>query len=239
METNRGKTSDLKLLPWILFSKSLSVSGDQAHKINQEPVVRVQIWIVLGCWRDCGASDVALLCQGWFGLWWKKRWVCVTFWGVRVCVHGMHKCPLPWCCCTGGVARYPPWAAGSQVWVPGGPVGSVHSCHRAEMQGSFVPLSPAGVPGDSCSTLSIIKRKLWANPCATTWLGKQRAKIPVPALSWWGGAQASLSSLRFIIFQQNFLSHLSVFLQLKQFLLPNFQHLEFSFSLLKKKKKNS
>lgn len=150
-------------------------------------------------------------------LWWKKRWVCVSFWDVLICVHGMHR----WSCQEPGLGAH-------------SSCGSIHSCHRAELQGRIVPLSAAGLPGDSCSNLSIIKRKLKTNSCATTWLGTQGAKIP--ALSWWGGAWALLSSLRFIIFQQNFLSHLSVFLQLKQFLLPNFQHLEFGFSLLKKKK---
>lgn len=58
------------------------------------------------------------------------------------------------------------------------------STSRAKLRVRFVPLSAAGVPGVSYSTLSIIKRKLRANPCATTWLGTQSTKIPVPALSW-------------------------------------------------------
>lgn len=44
----------------------------------------------------------------------------------------------------------------------------------------FIPLSAAGVPRDSCSTLSFIKRKPRANPCATTWLGK-KVQNPSPS----------------------------------------------------------
>lgn len=74
----------------------------------------------------------------------------------------------------------------AQVELPGathGQQGLVARRSRAELQGRFVPLSAAGVPGDSCSSLSIVKRKLRANPCATAWLGTQSVQIPVPALS--------------------------------------------------------
>lgn len=74
-------------------------------------------------------------------------------------------------------------------------------------------------------------------------MGSWAAPVLLPALAWGGeevlgeGACASLQGIQIVRFQQNFWSHLSVFLQLKLFFLPNFQHLEFSFGLLKKKKK--
>lgn len=127
-----------------------------------------------------------------------------------------------------GARRHDVGAGGSR-WAP------VTAATASEMQRTWVPLPAEGVPRDFCAGMSLIKRKLQATFCAATWFGTERGKNLVPACSWGGGARASLSSRRIIIFQQNFLSHLSVFLQLKQFLLPNFQHLEFGFSLLKKK----
>lgn len=52
--------------------------------------MQVQIWIVFGCCRDRGASDVALLCQG--DLVEEKVGSCV-FLGCAVCIHGIHECP--------------------------------------------------------------------------------------------------------------------------------------------------
>lgn len=92
-------------------------------------------------------------------------------------------------------------------------------------------------PGISAPVCPLLKENSGQTPVPLPGLACGGEKIlshPVPGGG--GDAWASLSSLRIIIFQQNFLSHLSMFLQLKPFLLPNFQHLEFGFSLLKKKK---
>lgn len=149
----------------------------------------------------------------------RKWWV--ALWDVLANVCCIHKSPLPWCYCRGRVAGYPGMGIG-------GSSGLCSQLPQYQKRRGCVFF---------CTSLSLINRKLWANPCAATWFGVQQGKNPVPACSRGGGARALLSSLRIIIFQLNFSPHLSMFLQLKQFLLPNFQHLEFGFSLLKKEKK--
>lgn len=67
--------------------------------------------------------------------------------------------------------------AGGSRWAP------FTTATASEMQGTYALFPAKGVPRDFCSGLSLIKRKLWATPCAATWFGTQRGKIlshPIP-----------------------------------------------------------
>lgn len=151
----------------------------------------------------------------------------------------VHVCPPASPACPGVVPQLPGTSRGcwgSRPWVPEGLNGlRAQLPQRQRCRERVFPSLLRDFPGISAPVRRLSKGNSRQTPVPLPALaerGKKSCPSPFPGR----GVRASLSSLRIIIFQQNFLSHLSVFLQLKQFLLPNFQHLEFGFSLLKKKK---
>lgn len=103
-----------------------------------------------------------------------------------------------------------------------------------EIQGTCIPFPAEGVVRDFCSHSLVNSRQILLLLPALAQTGKKILSQPIPGV--WG---ALLSFLRISRFQQNFLSHLSMFLQLKLFFTSQLSTSGIWFQFIEKEKKKT